>query len=353
MRFAILLLLFAGVIPALGADADEAALRKAVTLYASFDESPRADFGGGDLTFSTRSNNPKEKGKFVIEKAFNSKVFRTAKGKGVVGGCLEAADVLPNNGRIFFPAKGNIAFKSGGWGGTLSVWINTDPNKLLKTRFCDPIQMTQKGANNGGIWFDFNDAKPRDMRMGVFPMIPAGKTGIKEESDPNAPMVRVPKVGFKSGDWHHIVLRWQNFDTGKKDALASLFIDGKKIGDVKDREIAMGWDVDKAGIYVAVSYIGLMDELALFNRPLTDAEVWLLHKKPGLLQSLKKASGKGAAAPADKQLQQIARLLADRKPAPATGRTEVSLRCRRLLAVIRRNTPPPWVFPSSSLTPSA
>lgn len=267
--------------------ADEPALNRSVTLYASFDESPRADFGGGDLTFSTRSNDPGEKGKFVFTKGFDAKVFRVAKSKGIAGGCLEATDVLPNNGRIFFPAKGNIAYKSGGWGGTLSVWINTDPNKLLKTRFCDPIQITQKGANNGGIWFDFNDAKPRDMRMGIFPVIPPGQTGIKEE-DPNAPMVRVKAVGFKSGDWHHIVLRWQNLDTGKKDALAALFIDGKKIGDVKDRAIAMAWELDKAGIYVAVNYIGQLDELALFNRPLTDAEVLQLHRTPGFLQSLKK-----------------------------------------------------------------
>ena len=107
------------------------------------------------------------------------------------------------------------------------------------------------------------------MRMGVFPAVADGQeAGIKEE-DPKAPMVRVPKVGFKTGDWHHIVLTWQNFDTGKKDALASLYIDGKQIGDVKDRAIAMDWDIDKAGIYVAVNYIGLLDELALFNRPLT------------------------------------------------------------------------------------
>ncbi len=269
--------------------ADEPKFREAVTLYASFDDAVRADLGGGDLNFSTRSNDPKEKGKFVFTRGFDDRAFRVAKGKGVAGGCLEATDVLPNNGRIFLPAKGNIAYQPGGWGGTLSVWINTDPDKLLKTRFCDPIQITQKGANNGGIWFDFNDAKPRALRMGVFPTIPPGKVGIKEE-DPDAPMVRVPKVGFKAGDWHHVVVRWQNFDTGKKDALASLFIDGKKVGDVKDRAIAMGWELDKAGIYVAVSYIGLLDELALFNRPLTDAEVTLLRQKPGALQPLKKGS---------------------------------------------------------------
>jgi formylglycine-generating enzyme required for sulfatase activity len=285
-------LLFLAAYPALlignapAADLDEAGLRKAVTLYASFDESVKADVGGGDRTLWTRSTDDADKKKLIYEKGVDAKAFRIAKDRGVAGGCLEATDVLPRNGRIYFPAQGNIAFKKGGWGGSLSVWINTDPNTLLKTKFCDPIQMTQKGANNGGIWFDFNDAKPRDMRMGVFPVIPEGDVGIKEE-DPKAPMVRVKNVGFKSGDWHHIVITWENFDTGKKDAVAVLYIDGKKIGAVTDYEIAMGWELDKAGIYVAVSYIGLLDELALFNRPLSAAEVAALHRKPGLLTPLK------------------------------------------------------------------
>src|SRR5262249_26993368 len=215
-------------------------------------------------------------------KGFDGKVFRIAKGKGIHGGALEATDVLPRNGRIFFPAKGNLAFKKGGWGGAVSVWVNTDPDKLLKTPFCDPIQITQKGATNGGIWFDFNNDKPRQLRMGVFPVVPEGKKPIKE-SAADAPMVRVPQPGFKQGEWHHVVVSWENFDTGKKDAKAVLYIDGKSMGEVSGRAIAMDWDIDRAGIYVAVNYVGLLDELALFNRPLSAAEVNLLRKKPGLL----------------------------------------------------------------------
>lgn len=265
----------------------KADLLKAVTLYASYDESLQADFGGGERTLSTRLNHPTDKGKFVFEKGFDDKVFRVAKGKGIAGGCLDATDVLPRNGRIFYPAKGNIAYQKGGWGGAVSVWINTDPNKLLKTPFCDPVQITEKGALNGGIWFDFNNAKPRDLRMGTFAAVPPGQKPIPE-SDPNAPMVRVPKIDFQLGDWHHVVLSWKNFDTTKPDAFASLYSDGKHIGDVKDRAIAMEWDLAKAGIYVAVSYIGLLDELAVFNRPLTVDEIRHLHKNAGCLAPLKK-----------------------------------------------------------------
>jgi hypothetical protein len=263
--------------------AGENELRKAITLYASFDEEVRADRGGGELKLSTRTNDPDTKGKFLFKPGFNDKVFRIAKGKGIHGGALEVVDVLPNNGRIFFPAKGNIAYRKSGWGGAVSVWVNTDPNTMFKTPFCDPVQITQKGANNGGIWFDFNSAKPRrDLRMGVFSAVAEGQKPISED-DKNAPMVRVPSVDLKAGQWHHVVLSWSNFDTGKDDARAALYIDGKLIGEVKDRPIAMEWDVDRAGIYVAVNFIGLLDELAVFNRPLTADEVSLLHREPGML----------------------------------------------------------------------
>jgi hypothetical protein len=268
------------------AQAEDAAIRKAATLYASFDHDVIADFALGEKTLSTRFNHETEKGKFVFEKGFDPKVFHIAQKKGISGGALEPLDALPRNGRIFFPAKSNLAFNKAGWSGAVSVWINTDPNTVIKSRFCDPVQITQKGANNGGIWFDFNDAKPRDMRMGVFPAVPEGKTGIKEE-DPDAPMVRVKAVPFKSGEWHHMVLNWSNFDTGKKDAIAAFYVDGKLMGEVKDRDIAMDWDIEKAGIYIAVGYLGLLDEFAVFGRALTTDEIKLLHEKPALLNPLK------------------------------------------------------------------
>ena len=279
--------LFALALCAIPVRADENDVRKAVTFYASFDEAVKGDVGGGELTPSTRFPHPTEKGQFVFEKGIDATVLKIAKGKGIAGGAFEATDVLPKNGRMYFPVKGNLAFKPGGWSGSVSLWCNTDPDKLIKSKFCDPVQITQKGAGNGGLWFDFNDAKPRDLRHGAFPAVPEGQKGITED-DPKAPMVRVPGVGWKAGDWHHVVLTFKNLDTGKADAVTALYIDGKLIGEVKDRAIAMGWDVEKAGVYFSLGYVGLLDEFVLFDRALTADEVSLLHKKPDLLSSLKK-----------------------------------------------------------------
>jgi hypothetical protein len=263
-------------------------IRQAVSLRASFDEAVRADYGRGELSVSTRFNHETEPNRFVFEKGFDATVFRIARNAGVAGGALEARDLLPRNGRIFFPAQGNIAYRKGGWAGSVSVWLKTDPDTMFKGRFCDPVQITERGAGNGGIWVDFNDAKPRDMRMGAFPAVPAGGKPLAE-SDPSAPIIRLKGVGFKASEWHHVVMTWENFDTGRSDARAALYVDGKLIGELKDRAIAMEWDLQKAGIYIAVGYIGLLDELALFNRSLTSSEITLLYQHPGFFSNRTRA----------------------------------------------------------------
>lgn len=286
-RLGLLLLMSLSLPNARAGDGPADAIREAVTFYASFDEAVRGDFGGGSLQPRTRFNHESEPGRFTFESSIDTNVFRIAAGRGVSGGALAPADVLPRNGRIFFPMRGNVAFDAKGWSGAASVWCNTDPNQTLKTTFCDPIQLTQRGANNGGIWFDFNNARPRDLRHGAFSAVPDGAKGIAED-DSQAPLVRVPQIDWKAGRWHHVVLSWRNFDTGRPDAVSSLYIDGQLIGRIEGRTISMTWDLDQAGIYTAVNYLGLLDELALFDRELTADEVRALQATPDLLAPLKK-----------------------------------------------------------------
>ena len=96
----------------------------------------------------------------------------------------------------------------------------------------------------------------KSSRIGAFTARRVGQKSVAE-ADPKAPLVRLPGVGLKAGEWHHVVLTFQNLDTGKPDAVTALYIDGKRIGEVKDQAIAMGWDVEKAGVYLSLGYVGL------------------------------------------------------------------------------------------------
>lgn len=261
-------------------------LPQAVVLYASFDEQLKADRAEGVATVRTRMQHETQPGQFVFRDGYEEAVFRIAPQAGIVGGALQVVDVLPRNGRIFFPAKGNLAYHPGGWGGAVSFWLNTNPNTQLKTPFCDPVQITQRGANNGGLWVDFPDTRPRDFRLGAFPAVAEGQPPLSE-SDPNAPLIRVRNIDFQTGQWHHVVMSWDRLDTGRPDAEVALYVDGERAGTLRDRDIAMRWDLERTGIYVAVNFIGLMDELAVFSRPLRDTEIQLLFRQPGVLQACK------------------------------------------------------------------
>jgi hypothetical protein len=250
------------------------------------DDQAQADVGGGSLEPRTRHDHATERGRYVFQDGIDTTVFRIAQKKGAAGGALECVDVLPRRGRIFFPAQGNLAFDADGWSGAASVWLNTNPNTLLKTPYCDPLQITHKGAHDGGIWTDFPDSKPRDMRMGIFPSLAAGEKPL-DESDPEASIVRLRRVPFESGQWHHVVLNWDHFDTGEANARARLYVDGRLIGEVKNRALAMKWDIEQTGVYFAVNYIGLLDELALFDRSLSENEIAQLYKDPAWLNRRK------------------------------------------------------------------
>ena len=266
---------------------DPAAMLNAVTLYASFDRALEADYSRGPAAVRTRFGALDNPGGFRFEDGYPSDAYRIASSGGAHGGALEAADVLPENGRMFFPAQGNLAYKSGGWQGSASFWMKSNPDTMLKTAFCDPIQITQKGATNGGLWIDFPDSSPRDLRLGAFQSEGDGRARIAE-SDPDAPLVWVRPIGFQESDWHHIAFTWSNFDTDADNAHAVLYIDGKAQGSISGRNITMGWDIAQTGIYVAVNYIGMLDELALFDRVLNDDEIARLASSPDALAVLKK-----------------------------------------------------------------
>ena len=261
---------------------DEEALWQAVTLYASFDDSIAADLAGGEQGVQTRADNPGAQGTYDISAGFPENAFRIASGAGVSEGALQAIDVLPNRGRLFFPAAGNIGYRSEGWSGSVSFWLRTNPDKLLKTRFCDPIQITEKRSSDGALWVDFPDTSPRDLRLGAFRALGDNERAVPD-TDPAAPLIVLPEVGFAEDDWHHVAMTWHNFDTGHANARVTLYIDGQVIGALTNREIAMEWEIEKAGIYFAVNYIGLLDELAVFERELSPAEISHLKDHPGCL----------------------------------------------------------------------
>ena len=77
-----------------------------------------------------------------------------------------------------------------------------------------------------------------------------------------------------------------HFNTGKKDGTATPHLDGKSQGTMSGWQKNVSWESPKVIAMLGISYTGLLDELAFFNRALTAAEVRQLFAVPGGVATL-------------------------------------------------------------------
>jgi hypothetical protein len=194
---------------------------------------------------------------------------------GKFGGAVRFDPVLPEGHRVFFRSAGNVAYSETAWGGAVSYWLNLDPNIDLPRNFCDPFQFFGQKYNDAAIWQDFTDDKPRDFRIGFFPDGPdnANTNNIPEEKQP---VCRMSDPGFKRGEWHHVVVTWDNINSGRPDAVCMVYFDGVKIGEISHRLTRFTWDHDRAQLNIGANYVGLIDDFAIFGRVLTGDEIQYL-----------------------------------------------------------------------------
>ena len=58
-----------------------------------------------------------------------------------------------------------------------------------------------------------------------------------------------------------------------KPALGKLYINAKLQGAIEKWDMKFDWDPTKVLLVLGANYVGYMDDLAVFDRPLTDVEV--------------------------------------------------------------------------------
>lgn len=262
------------------------AIRKSLTLSASFDESPHADFAKGDKQlYSATSAQRKE-----AQPGLPAGEIELAKGQGRNGGT--ALRFVKKSGKvIFYKAAGNVAYRPENWSGTVSFWLSLDPQKDLGDWYCDPIQITEKAWDNGALWVDFSkDDKPKHFRLGTFADHSIwNPTNRNFDSIPPAerPMFTVTEPRFSAGTWTHVAFTFENFNSSKPNGTAILYLNGKPEGSITGRNQQFTWSLDNAAIMLGMSYIGLYDDLSLFDRALSAAEIETLSKFEGRLSEEK------------------------------------------------------------------
>ena len=135
---------------------EQIALKSALTLYASFDNGIDADVANGDSKLYAVMNR-KELDSALI--GLHKDSVNISKNQGKYGDALQFKD--KSKGYIYYRSLNNIAYSKTDWSSSISFWLSLDPNKDLKPGYCDPIQITDSGYNDAGIWVDFTKENPR------------------------------------------------------------------------------------------------------------------------------------------------------------------------------------------------
>jgi hypothetical protein len=254
-----------------------AGLAGALTFQASFDHGPDADFALGDKRIYVASVE-KPEDVAALTPGLGEPPLAIVPGAGKYGAAL--AFTSENSHVVVYKAEGNVAYSPAAFAGTISFWLNVDPAEI-PGQYCDPIQVTDKNFSDDCIWIDFtkNDT-PSDFRLGVFGNreVWDAKNRRGESQEFFWRLLKVEEPPFAKGRWTHVVITWDGINSSQ-GGRARLYFDAQYQGATGLIREPFTWDVAQAGIRLGMGHlVGLIDDLALFNRALTGEEIGVLYR---------------------------------------------------------------------------
>jgi len=271
-----LLLPAAVLIPSLHADIvpprPEDPLRASLAFHASFDKGFDADFSRGDKACYLKTA-------AGLVPCVESEELKLVPEGGRHGGAIH----FPKKGatRPSYRGEGMLGYNAKDWSTTVSLWLKLTPDEDLEPGYCDPIQIVGDDTKKGFIFLEWSkDHSPRYFRYAIRPLIelwdPEG-LGWEVVPEPKRPMVQLKTAPFSRDRWTHAVFTLDRINAGKDVNAGTLYLDGKKQGEIKGFDLTFGWDPAAVMLVLGAAYVGHIDDLAVFDRVLSDQEVKVLH----------------------------------------------------------------------------
>lgn len=257
-------------------------LKESLLFHASFDGKTDADFAQGDPKIYTSLTPERDD----PQPGITTPSVGIAQGEGRYGDALRF-ERHDGPRAILFQGGDNLGYRKRDWNGTVSFWLRLDPDRDLAPGYCDPLQITERAWNDAAFFVDFTeDDSPRHFRLGVFSDLgfwnPSGREW-EEVPAKERPLAIVERPPFGRDRWTHVAFTFEGINSDERESVARFYLDGKPAGEIKGRRQVFTWDPAKARILLGLAYVGLFDDLAVFDRSLTVEEIQtILHLNQGI-----------------------------------------------------------------------
>jgi len=251
----------------------KASLSRALTLHASFDKALDADFAKADKTCYIAE------GKKLVKAALTNDV-RITPDAGRFGGALHF--VKKNTFRPTFKDEGNLGYNDKGWNSTVSLWLRLNPDEDLEPGYCDPVQIVGNDSKKGYIFLEWSkDETPRFFRYAIRPLFHIWNPDNVQWAEipfEKRPMVQVARAPFTRDAWTHVVFTVEHVNDKTKPKVGRLYLNGVYQGAIDGWDLTLDWEPSQVLLVLGASYVGHMDDLAVFGRALSSDEVRVLYE---------------------------------------------------------------------------
>jgi Concanavalin A-like lectin/glucanases superfamily len=153
------------------------------------------------------------------------------------------------------------------------------------------VQIVGDDTKKGFIFLEWSkDENPRIFRYAIRPLFHIwNPTNVQWADIPASkrPSVDVAKAPFSRTTWTHVAFTLSNVNNKTAKPGGSLYLNGKLQGRIENWDLTLGWDPASVALVLGAAYVGHIDDLAAFDRALTDAEVEQLFKLEGGIKSLR------------------------------------------------------------------
>jgi hypothetical protein len=264
--------------PLAGAHAE---LRGSLTFHASFDDGLAPDFSEPATQCQIKQ------GAELVAFEGNEEAL-IAEGEGKFGAALH----FPKKGvtRPQYADSGFLGYNETDWSGSVSAWLRISPDEDLEPGYCDPIQITGDDSKKGFIFLEWSrDERPRYFRYAIRPLFEIWNPNNEDwatMSDEKRPMVQLKQAPFSRERWTHVVFTFSHINHLKGEPSGQLYLDGERVGSINDWNLTFGWDPARVQLVLGASYVGYIDDLAVFNKALTGEQVQQIYQLPDGIRSL-------------------------------------------------------------------